>query len=267
MITLQEYCAYKQITSPSSQDGIINTMIPIVTSIIEEYLDRNIESATNIELINIQDNNIFTENYPINRILYVGVPTEAIRIEGLTDGQSMICEITGLYYYSSPFATPTSFLFSTSTTFALLKAAVETAIPTLTLNLLMPSTTLTSFLLESSGSTIMYPARFSGTFIKRDSRTIELIDLDSCGNLWSNQIYLVYTSGWDIDDVPPALKKIAFDMVSDLVNILSLSTNSGIKSESLGDYSYTLADVSSNLSGDMINKYKNDLYPFVKKWI
>jgi len=266
MISLAEYKQYKQITS-TDQDAIITSMIPIAQDIIEKYINRVILSQTNTELTELKDNYIFTDNYPINRILYVGIPTFAIKIDGLTDGQSIHCDTAGLYFYSSPIATPTSFLFSVNTTLALLKTAVETAVPTLTLNLLIPATTSTSFLLQSTGPDILYASKFDGTFIKKDIRTIELVVLNSCVSLCSNEVYVIYTSGWDLNYVPQALKKIAFDMVSDLINVLSKSSNSGIKSESLGDYNYTLSDSTSNIAGDIVNKYKNDLEPFVKKWI
>lgn len=276
-ITISEYKTYKQITDNSS-DAIISAMIPYAQNIIEDYLDRNLIESTKYTWFDISDlsnNEIFLDDYPISRVIYVGLPSAALTITGQTENQSILITETGIFIYADPFAVPTEVSFTTYPALADVKTAIETLVPALTVNINSPTNTPSKLLVPtqaSNGSQIYYAKKANIGFQIINNRTIAMTNLDSfvsnCYGLngLNNLVYIVYVAGYPIANVPQALKKVCMDMVSDLINVVGPQSNSNIKSESEGDYSYSLGDM-SNLAGDIVSKYSKDLDGFRKKFI
>ena len=276
MITLQEYKSYKNITT-NDYDAMINTAIPYAQDIIEKYIDRNIIKSTKYEWVdigNLSNTELFLNDYPVTKVIYVGAPQSAFTITGITTNMTVVFDESGVSIYDNPFTSPNVFNYSNSTTLSLLKTNIETQIPTLTVNLSAPGDTPSRLIVPEqafNNSQVYYAKKINVSFIILDNRTIEISQLNDYlgsynlgGYICNKLIYIVYEAGYDIANVPKALKNICINMVGDIVDVLSKSS-SNIKSQSVGDYSYTLFDI--NISGDIVNKYKNDLDVFRKKSI
>jgi hypothetical protein len=73
--------------------------------------------------------------------------------------------------------------------------------------------------------------------------------------------YAYYSAGWNNADVPATLKLACANILYDLYT--QIDQRNGIKSESLGDYSYTLDD--NYQVNNLIEKYRNLLLPYINK--
>jgi len=83
-----------------------------------------------------------------------------------------------------------------------------------------------------------------------------------------NDTLLVYDAGYTTANMPQELKWVVAAIINDLTALYNLNGNglyNGMKSETLGDYSYTIGD--KMYIYDLLNKYKDMLSVFIKKII
>ena len=139
IITLAEVKTLNNI-SVTTYDTFISGIIPTVERAIENYCMRRFVKNQWVQWFPL-DNEIITDNWPINNVLVVGVPYEAVLITDtsyalnfvVTQTTSNNIEVDGKLIVTDTSAlTSTEYLFSTYTTLGALKTAVEAAHATVT---------------------------------------------------------------------------------------------------------------------------------------
>ena len=137
LITLAEVKANSNI-SLTTTDAFINSLIPNVTAAVENYCRRRFGKYTWAQWFPVNQE-IMLPEWPINTVLYVGIPITAAKITDvngtnsnytftITQPNSRSLNIQGKFtVINSTTLVATDFLFSTYTTLGALKTAVEGA--------------------------------------------------------------------------------------------------------------------------------------------
>ena len=275
LVTVSEVKSYTSLGD--GDDAIITTLIPAVSSSIENYCDRLFD-AQDYSVWTCYSNEIMLENYPINYVKFIGYVNEVAVFTDTTDNNQYTYEVTASRELGTLVSlaitdnalTTTTFAFATYTNLTLLKAAVELAIPAITMTITSGFETMSYKLLKQGTGRYLYGAeRSNATTMITDNRTLVIMQsLDFLFNsdlYMTTPIYIVYNAGYATADVPAALKQITSNIIKDCVKVVSSKLTGLMKSESLTNYSYTLSD--SSTINEVVSNYSMELDFYRKKSI
>ena len=269
----------------------IASWIPVVRSQMEMYCDRKF-LKWNWQQWFEYDRAIILPQYPVNNILHLGTPVAAISITDTSNNLQFFVNQPDSSNYtaipkfvvtdSSDFTT-TEFLFSTYTTIGDLKTAVEAAFATVTMAVSTApvpdfSTMNTLRLRRGSGYTI-YASIQQNVLYRIDDNTQRtliipqnvIVQFNALDYWFETSLLIMWEAGYTPqENVPQALQFIVSSIIRDMMSLYDLDS-SGVpknifKSETLGDYSYTL-DPSSMISNLINEKYAAQLEIWRKKSI
>lgn len=290
IVTLSEYKSLTN-TSVTTSDTFINSLIPTVQKGIENYLDRKLIKWNWSGWFDYEREIILPE-YPINYVQIIGTPCTAITVTESTSPSVYQFYVSSAESTNETVAsqlnitngqtlTTTEFSFDTYTTLGALKTAVETALPTLTLTLNTSSYSdcsswSTKLLRSGSGSTIYGVAKQDIAYrITGGMNRILSIPNDASLNIatsdfyFDSDIFVAWNAGYAQSNIPQDIKLVASSVIKDMLSIYdsdnSNQSKSIYKSETLGDYSYTLDSMST--INNLIQKYAPILESYKKKSI
>lgn len=250
IITLANYQA---LTGDSSNDTLVNSLIPAVNDLVQLYCDRTFDEADYSDWFEYSENITLTQ-YPITQVKFIGYAQKVAQFSNSTDYNYQVSE-TGITVTKDSDFTQTSFPFSAYATLAALKTAIETAYPTITLTIETGFTTLNYRLIKQGFGDTLYGA-VRNSLISRITgyRTLEVLAslqnnlyLPFFDILIREPLFVLWTAGYTSSTMPKGLQLIVANIVRDLVVLKTeLPKGGAIKSESLSltnaDYSYTLGD-------------------------
>lgn len=241
LITYDQYKALTGVTDDTNQ-AIATSMIDVASAQIEQYCDRIFTAADYVEWIDGEScyfGNFSPRQYPINLIKLVGKEKTAIQLTSNAASQVYTIDISNntLNITDESLVTETYDLTNASydtlseletaieSDFADIEVAVDTSVVQLS-KLLKPST----YVLNLN----------------------ETIDITGCERINAkvevkyNLVYgmdsglIVYNAGFTT--IPIELQTVCANMVYDAVDVQTGTVNSNLKSESVTNYSYTIAD-------------------------
>jgi hypothetical protein len=275
LVTVAEVKSYTSLGD--GDNAIITTLIPAVQSSIENYCDRLFD-AQDYSIWTYYSNEIMLENYPINYVKFIGYVNEVAVFTDTTDNNQYTYEVTASRELGTLVSlaitdnalTTTTFAFATYTNLTLLKAAVELAIPAITMTITSGFETMSYKLLKQGTGRYLYGAeRSNATTMITDNRTLVIMQsLDFLFNsdlYMTTPIYIVYNAGYATADVPAALKQITSNIIKDCTSVVNSKLSTLMKSESLTNYSYTLSD--SSTINEVVSNYSVELDFYRKKSI
>lgn len=285
---------YKGLTGTTStaNDTLISNLIAPVQDQIENFCDRKFDSADYFEWFPYTAN-LFVKQFPINYVKYFGYSAYVAQFD--SDDYNYQITPTGIVVTSSLTFTSTTFLFATYTNLTLLKTAIEAAIPAITLTIQTGYETMNYRLLKLGTGKQVYGAEKFDITTSVDNSESNFVQLqpgigDAYPIAWGivndRPLLLIYNGGYAYADMPKGLQLICANVIKEIVSSLtaggsgSNSSGSGItgiyRSESIGDYSYTLADGETTNDGNTISaadvakfvsKFSDDLWFYKKKII
>jgi len=259
LTSLAKVKAYMGITDTAT-DAVLAQLINAVSLAIERYCDRKFKSRS--YTMERQDgsgsNIIFVKNYPIVSIERIATATTgALQIKcSDTGAYSATCEITRstgslpanthlkLVIHGGDNAGTNSLAFSTYTNLTTLAAAVNALTG-------WEATVLSGFAAYDSTEFVCIGASECLNSIRTlevpDGRLSDYQMNQAEGSIfyeggfarYYKNIYIDYHGGYVT--IPHDLEQIAIELVSDLYE--SRNTNKSLKSEKIGDYSYTLGEI------------------------
>lgn len=286
ILTLAEYKSLTGTTS-AANDTLITALLPAVQSQIQVLCDRLFDLQDYYEWHNYSPT-VIVSQYPLTQLKFLGTivrgasfsPTTGYNYE-ITFSQTTGLPVNLVITNDLTFAS-TTFALAPLVDLAGLKVAVEAALPAITLTIESGYATTNYRLFKRGSGTDLYVAeRLNAITRIDDNRTAVMMeDLSFLFFLTMDvgtdvQLFVMYTAGYATADVPQALKLIAANIIKDIVSIQTGSSGGAIsglyKSETIGNYSYTMAiPVSATATLDIANivlKYADQLYPFRKKTI
>lgn len=243
LCSLAEYKVYTS-TTDNSQDALITSLLDISTTQIQNYCDRIFLEDTYIEWLSLENcsNMVYPRQYPINKILYLGYPDTALTIINTSGTESYMIDISNnILTVSTNDLTEEEFDFTDTDfdTLTELAASIESAFAdlTITVNSLVNQNSKflksASYSLEEGGEIEVIGAHSSSSKAEIDSNLVFLSGYDS-DNI------VAYKAGYAV--IPEDLKNICAQVTQDALNVAIGAQNSNIKSESITNYSYSLAD-------------------------
>ena len=322
IVTLAEVKALTNI-SVTTYDTFISALIPTICRAIENYCRRRFVKSNWTQWFPIEDE-VITDNWPINNVLVVGVPYEAVLITDTSNSLNFaVTQTTSnniqvdskLIVTDTSALTSTEYLFSTYTTLGALKIAVEAAHATVTFTYqtvqspIVFSTISTQAIRATVGNTLIVGCNYFEQSTSDSIGDIYRLSDDSdrlflgseflnwctdycrsynCNTAcnypttWyepSSNIMLIYNAGYTTANMPQELKWIVASIISDYMAIYDIQgyglPKNIMKSETIGDYSYSLGGSSNYQWGigttegiaGLLNKYHDQLDSFKKKFI
>jgi len=287
IISLAEYKAMLGIHGITN-DSMVNTLIPVVQSSIETYLDRSLDTATYYEW-KPYSSMMLMDQYPIQSVSFIGslwkmasfTPVDGYGYQ-INSAYTTTNTNSGLTITKDADFTTKTFPFSVSTHLEELQTQVEAAYPgVITLTIDDGYDFVNWRLLKSgTGSDIYGAKRFECNTRIVDNRTIEFTQ--EAGflfvnrlNLYNMDIFVIYSAGYATADVPQTIKLVAANVIKNIVNIQTSGQGTpGARSgfytmeqwqPATQSYMYQVADVTVLEIAKQVERYEKMLFPFRKK--
>lgn len=281
--SLTDYSTIFSVTPTVAEEVIITSDLTYATALINSYCDRIFEQATYSEWIHQNYSNdkeiVYVINYPVTKIYYVGIPANCAKIQN-TNTSSVISNIS---YDSNVFTLSWMDNIGNDNTVELL-ASNNKILSILKTNIEANS----GWHCNVESNYVSYPVAFIKSFgtaqVQNDEYDLQIanneeisgsVDIinENCIKFNSvvNDIFVKYQSGYTTLTMPNDLVWVCCHIANDLwsfANAGAIEANSGqtsvgMKSESIGDYSYTRFD--DNTRDQIVSKYSNILNKYVRK--
>jgi hypothetical protein len=269
ILSLSEYKAITN-TTTSVYDSFVTNIIPYVQAGIEDYLLRKLDAADYYSWYPFSGNYLLDE-YPINSIKFIGAANRLASIESITVYNVEVAT-TGINITSPSFVT-TSFAYTLFATLSALKTAVEAYYPDITFSIQDSSYDSISYhcLRTGIGNDIYGATPYSVQARLEDmtNRSLILTDLSSwlfAGDTYP-EVFIAYNAGYTAGNYPKGLQTTCAFIIRDMIDQLFGGGKTGVKSETLEYYSYTLTDNAVNQIHRYVEKYYSDLEIYRKKVI
>ena len=281
-MSILDLATYKNLTGTTNSvnDALITELLPAVQSAIETYCDRKFDAQDYSEWYHYS-NQLILNQYPVNSTKFIGqlvimanfAPTTGYQYEANPTGITITDEAT---------FTAQTFLFTTYATLTALKTAIELAIPAVTLSIVSGYENYNYRLIRIGSGSIVYGATKADlNCYVDDNRTLMFLSDYSfifwnCLDLgYPEEMLVIYSGGYTSVTMPMDLKLIEANCIRDMINIMSDTPSSGVtgiyKSETMKNYSYTLADGTASGStvnvAQVVSKYYPELNPYRKKTV
>lgn len=262
---------YRTLTNTVSgtDDAYITELLAVVQSQMESYCDRLFD-AQNYSQWYKYSHYIVLREYPVNSVKFIGTLQKLATFS--SDDYNYEVTSTALNITDGSLTTTTITFGGAISVLTDIKTAVEAAIPGLTLTIDTGYANISYKLLRVGTGKDMYGAVRSDCqtkLIEDENRTLELLAdssflffyaTDFCTDI---NMYVVYNAGYTSTTMPLDLQMICANIVHDMSLIESADVTGIYKSETLGDYSYTLAD-QTQINELIFTKYSKALDAYVK---
>ena len=264
LITLETFKTLKNITD-TTNDALYTQLLSIATVQIENWCDRIFSAADYIEWIDVNSCNqvYITRQYPIIRVKYIGSDHEALKLTN-NDTIDYIFDITDTTLTINDETL-------SETTYDLSNAANDTLTELVSvMNTSYSNITVVIDSTVSQTSKLLKPGVY--TLIAGDTIDIVGSKVESNNSKVKNDglIYgissgvIVYKAGYET--IPLDLQLACANIVYDTADVLLNDKTGNYKSESITNYSYTLADgiKLQNIINGYINTYSDTLNYYKK---
>ena len=254
-MALIDLATYKILTNTTGtdNDALITILLDSATTEIQNYCDRIFAQDTYVDWVNVGCNRNYIPNqYPVNKVLLFGAPDTALTI---TNGGTTVASSYTLYIDDDALLTITDSNL-TETTFDLtdalydtlteLGAAITVALSDLTCVIATDVSQKSSLLKpQSYGSEAGEVVKVIGVNPSTNQAVVEDNVIYFSGvcrydSLTYADFVVAYKAGYAT--IPTDLQLICANITEDALNVQLGETNSDVKSESVTNYSYTLAD-------------------------
>ena len=281
LISLAEYKAMMGVSS-TADDTTLNSLIPACEEAIQTYLDRRLGRNIGIEWYEY-DRAIPLTQWPCNNLLMIGTPVNAVTITDYSASPVSLSfnttkqdmrnpQIPGKFTVTTEQFVQTDFLFSTYTTLATLKAAVEAAFPTVTFAVASGYDQLNTLLLRNGSGNTIYGATRQQVLYRIDDITQRtliipqnvIVQFNALDYWFETSLCVVWDYGYALADVPKGLKLTTACIVRDYLKIGKMPASGLVKSESIKNYDYTLFD-HAKIYQIITENYVKDLEAYRKK--
>lgn len=268
LITWAQYCSYTNTSlTDSNQTLVTNVLIPTATQGIENYCDKKFSIEQYIEWSQAVDSfgNYQPKYSPVNRLFAVSSPDIAAYVTNTGNELNPVITYTAINIYNPITNTNKDYLFDTYSNLTTLFAAIKLDHPELTFtfnseyndiinlasNLLAPDTKtlnttnqpifaalnqiearMVSDGICCAGLGYSYPNNYNAIFNPQFSYQsgVELAPL----------VCIIYQAGYST--IPTDLQFTTAQIVQDILNQVLGKQSTGLKSESIDQYSYTVMD-------------------------
>jgi len=268
-MAILDLATYRTLTNTvnGADDAYITQLLAVTQSQMESYCDRKFDPQDYKEWYKYSRFLILRE-YPVNAIKFIGTLQKMATFS--SDDYNYEITSTALNVTDNTLTTITVTFGGAITTLTDIKTAIEAAIPGLTLTIDTGCSGLSYKLLRVGTGKDIYGAVRSDCqtkLVEDENRTVELLSdssfiffyaTDFCTDI---NMYVVYNAGYLV--MPLDLQMVCADIVRDMSYINSASVTGIYKSETLGDYSYTLAD-QTQINELIFTKYSQTLDLYVK---
>ena len=240
LITYAAYKTYNNITDDTNQT-LAESLITVASNQIELYCDRIFAEDTYIEEVKRLgcSHYVTPRQYPVNKILLTAEQSDAFTVKNNGTISYTLSIKDSVLTITTEALTETTYDLTNASydTLTELKAVIEAAFTDLSITIDSDVIQYSRFLLdqyqtiESSATVTIYGAKATDIDIKVENNQF---------NVGSDCI-VVYKAGYST--IPVDLQYVVARIVYDTVNVaLAESGSSNLKSESITNYSYTLAD-------------------------
>jgi len=264
LITIAQYEAIiGTITKADARTLVSTYLIPAASQAIERFVDRSLAATTYVEWVKTGNTYgvFFPEQYPLLTLYSVNKADTVFTVSNTgTQAMVVIVQPTMLQAYNPLTNVAVSYAYSTYTSIGLLLAQLATDYPLLvteaTVDTSMSTTLLRPATIAIQGGAlssvqgaivamtghvnadrIVYGSEFAGSWNTMDFPGLPL-DSVQYGNV--GHICLVYSAGYS--PLPSDLIVTTANIVRDMLAVEQGKRATGVKSESVSQYSYTLLD-------------------------
>ena len=262
LTTLNRVKQFARITG-SGQDALITALIPLVSDQVAKLLGADLEETTYRAWVDGSGAEVLRlDNWPVTRVYYVAV--SAVDVADVWNSSSSVARaevstdatgITLTEHSTAGAETITAKTYASAATLTLLEAAIEGAAGW---NVEVESgyTAYPSLQIRPLEGQYAYTPDRADLWVPDDSVGVKLVDVDMIqrrdGTVFPDcraGVYVHYKAGYTLPTndsagtLPGGLLLLVNQMVNDAVR--SNTVNAGLKSESLGDYSYSVGEVVS----------------------
>jgi len=268
---------YRSLTNTTAADGFnayIQSLIPVVQTAIENYIDRTLDSTRYYQWFNYSgDRQIILPEYPVTQIVYIGYPAKVGTIAYTTGSYNVEITKTGVTVTNDATFAQDTYTLATNTTLTMLKTEIEDDYgPNMSLTIETGYTAMNSLLLRTgSGKEWTGAVRLDTNtrFIDRSDRIIEFayntpfVMSYTNDYIYNDELFIMWNAGYTAATMPSDLQMACSMIIKDYLAISKIADLGLIKSQTITNYSITYAD--QNLISDLVKKYSGILDPYVKK--
>lgn len=274
ILSLAQYRTLSNTTNADGFDAYITALLSVVQTEIESYCDRLFDDSRYYQWFHYSgDRLIVLPEYPVEQIIYIGYPAKVATISYTSGNYNIEITKTSVIITNDADFTQNIYVFSTFTTLALMKVAIEGAYPAIiTLTIETGYTTMNTLLLRTgSGLEWTGGVRLDTNvrLIDRSDRVIEFayntpfIMSYSNDYIFNDELIVIWNAGYTTATMPKDLQMAEMLIIKDYLALSKKADIGLMKSETVTNYSYTLAD--QELISDLVKKYSGILDGYVKK--
>ena len=271
ILTLAQYKSLQGITV-ATNDTLISALLTPVQAAIESYCDRKFDTDTYYQWFSFSQNVVLPQ-YPVTQISMLGY-SEVFASIVITGEFTIEIKSDRISVTTGAFVT-TDFTFAAFANITLITAAITAAFPTITFTLTATYATATPYRLRTG---VVYdtlygaaPSKLAYRIPDDSNRIIEIgFDLSlgfvyAWDEYFKDTIFVCWKGGYTSTSMPTDLQLLMSNIVRDIVDADTSNITGLFKSESLTNYSYTLADPSQIRR--FLSKYYEELENWKKKTI
>jgi len=271
LTTLADVKTYMGLTGTELDDKI-NLLIPAISAAVERYCDRHFINADYRQFILTEGGDIlYLPEYPVNKLkrLVTGL-TEVMRIStSLAGAKSATVEVIDGHLFARTWGdaeVETDIDLSSETTLAAIKTALELVSGWSVEVISGYENHLSADLVDEPGQPALsseyasfyipdYDSLISGHHLTAKTGRVKL----TSGKFPETRIFAEWNAGLGANQaaLPADLTELVTAMVADAVR--EAGSDKGMKSEKLGDYSYTRFDNSVSVDEFVVERYSEQL--------
>jgi len=269
ILTLAEYRTLTNTTASDGFDAYVTALIPVVQSEIESFCDRTFDLTRYSQWFHYEgDRLIVLPEYPVENILGVYYPARVATVT--CTGYNISVTPTSIVVTADSDFTSNTYLFTTYTNLTLLQAAIEAAYPAITIDIDSGYELMSSLLLRTGSGLEWTGAVRLDTNVRLQDRSDRVIEFAyntpfvmSYANdyIYNDELLVIWNGGYST--FPKDLQMAAALIIKDYLALSKYKAAGIYKSETVTNYSYTLAD--QTIISDLVKKYSGILNGYVKK--
>jgi hypothetical protein len=275
-MSIIDLATYRALTNTNASDGLdayITTLLPVVTSEICSYCDRTFENSRYYKWFNYSgDRLVVLPEFPVNEIIYIGFPAKVATVSYPAGNYNIEITKTGVTVTNDATFAQNTYTFAVNTILSDLKTVIEAAYPAITLTIESGYDTMNSLLLRTGSGLEWTGAVRLDTNVRLQDRSDRVVEVSyntpfimSYQNdyVYSDELLVVWNAGYTAGNYPKDLQMVEAMIIKDYLALSKLKSGGILKSETITNYQYVLAD--QTMLADLVKKYSGILDGYVKK--